>query len=170
MIAVQIIVLVIQIFILYLTFVEMRKARQQQVLPFITFEPGQSTSSGKGIVAQFSLKNQGTGPAVMTRIYLKGQEVQNMAILSPGEFREFSINLTHYQWDKVPQNKEIPLTAEYENVHGRLSNSTVKLKKDPNGHPKIIEDSFMFWREKDVFEILSSKVDGIFKKLFSDKS
>ena len=83
--------------------------------------------------------------------------------------REFRVGSDHYNWSEIGSGEPVPIRAEYQSLHGRLCKSAVKLEKDSNGHPRIVEGSFVFWREKGVFEIPNSKFCSLIKKLFSKK-
>ncbi|MCD6318124.1 hypothetical protein J7M02_03555 [Candidatus Aerophobetes bacterium] len=150
MVAIQIVILVIQLFILYLTLVEMRKAREQQVLPFVTFGGGGGTKSGGTVSTTIRIFNQGTGSAIKVRLYLGKQLITSLAVLSSNESRKITVNLSdNEEWRGLKPNEEtINLKAVYENVYERVFVSAINLMKMHDGFPKFIQESFSMRQKK----------------------
>jgi len=159
MTVIQIVILFAQLFIFYLTFAEMRKAREQQVLPFVIFGGGGETKSSKNVTTKIRVSNQGTGLAVKIKVYLGRQQIKSIAVLFSGKSREGIINLSeNKQWEGLQPNKEmIALKATYENIYGKTFISTLNLVKNHDGFPKFIEESFSMHQEKSLFQILGIK-------------
>ena len=151
MVAIQIVILVIQLFISYLTLVEMRKAREQQVLPFVTFGGGGGTKSRDTVSTTIRISNQGTGSAIKVRLYLGKQLITSLAVLSSNESREITVNLSdNEEWGQLKPNEEtISLKAVYENVYKRVFVSAINLMKMHDGFPKFIQESFSM-RQKNI--------------------
>lgn len=165
---IQIIVLIIQLFVLYLTLSEMRKGREQQVLPFITFEWRGGSKSGEQVQMKLFIKNEGTGPAVKVRVCLERQEIYSIALISPSQAKIQSIGLSQTErWRQLTGDQEMLLTAFYENIHGQSFISNVNLTKNPHGFPEFEPHSFFSYKQKSPLEMFEDKCQHVVEKLFS---
>lgn len=164
----QIIVLVVQLFILYLTLSEMRKSREQQVLPFITFEWKGGSKSGEEVKMKFCIKNEGTGPAVKVSVYLEQQEIHSTALISPSQANIESIVLSQSErWRRLTVDQEMQLTALYENIHGQSFISQAKITKNPHGFPEFKPHSFFSYKQGSSLGMFADKCQHVVEKLFS---
>jgi len=155
MVAIQIVILVVQLFILYLTLVEMRKAREQQVLPFVTFGGGGGAKSGDTVSATILVFNQGIGSAIKVRLYLGKQLITSLAVLSSNESQKITVNLSdNEEWRKLKPNEEtISLKAVYENIYERVFISAINLMKIHGGFPKFIQESFSIRQKRHPYRV-----------------